>query len=453
MYWKSGESLKSDLWDNYSVSWEWGFLPPTQPLSKLTNPYFSPWEQIMSALPQLLREKTFQDQIDQTLPLLDAEQLQGREEYVRALTVLSFLSSAYVWMNYPIPKTKLPANISVPFKKVCGYFDLPPILTYTGFTLFNWKIVDPNLPFSIDNITVPTTFTETESERWFSIIPLGVEKVAVNSIQQIILAQTKIEEITNCHNDVHGRIHVYQNNTLMEDNINFGSSQLSPRDERQLLIEHMERELLVYLTRLDDSIQQITKIVNRMYEKCNPDTFYTVLRPFLSGWKGSPHLPLGLIYDGLSEEPLQFHGSSAAQSSVFALLDAALGVNHHPEEKIQLGGSQTTQSISGGAHNFLEHMKLYMPRKHREFIARVQQSPFSIHHYVEDSAILKDELRASFNRCVESLSDFRKAHMGLAVHYVVARARQQGHSARGTGGSDVVSILKKLRAETDQTKI
>jgi len=404
----------------------------------------------MSHLPQLLKEMKLQTEIEENLPLLDVGCLSGRAEHQRALTVLSFLSSAYVWNDHQHPRTKLPANLAIPFKKICEYFDLPPILTYTGFTLFNWRLIDPNLPFSVDNITVPTTFTETESERWFSIIPLGVEKVAAKSLQNILLSQQKIEEIMLCNGCPQSSTEGPQKNHIHDH------SEFDPVDEdkiRESLIEHKERELLEYLSQLNESIVMITKITNRMYEKCDPDTFYQVLRPYLSGWKGSNLLPEGLIYEGLSEKPLQYHGSSAAQSGVFALLDAALGVNHQPEEKAQLKGVQTTQSISGGAHNFLETMKEYMPRKHREFIHRVQKSPFSIHSYIESSSVLRDELREAFNRCVESLSNFRRAHMGLAMHYVVARARQSGQPVRGTGGSDVISILKKLRVETDSTKI
>ena len=55
-------------------------------------------------------------------------------------------------------------------------------------------------------------------------------------------------------------------------------------------------------------------------------------RPLLSGWKGNPSLPKGLIYQGVSEEPIQYSGGSAAQSASLQLLDAGLGVVHHGEE-------------------------------------------------------------------------------------------------------------------------
>lgn len=41
-------------------------------------------------------------------------------------------------------------------------------------------------------------------------------------------------------------------------------------------------------------------------------------------------MPEGLLYEGVSEEPLYFSGGSAAQSSVYHAFDELLGIQHQP---------------------------------------------------------------------------------------------------------------------------
>lgn len=63
-------------------------------------------------------------------------------------------------------------------------------------------------------------------------------------------------------------------------------------------------------------------------EKCDPAVYYARVRLPMSGWRGNPRLPAGLLYEGVAPEPLQLYGETGAQSSVVAAIDAALGVEH-----------------------------------------------------------------------------------------------------------------------------
>lgn len=42
-------------------------------------------------------------------------------------------------------------------------------------------------------------------------------------------------------------------------------------------------------------------------------------------------MPLGLIYEGVSKEPLEYSGGSAAQSTVLHAFDEFLGICHDKE--------------------------------------------------------------------------------------------------------------------------
>ena len=75
------------------------------------------------------------------------------------------------------------------------------------------------------------------------------------------------------------------------------------------------------------------------------------MRPLLSGWKDNPSLPSGLLYEGVSSEPLMYSGASAAQSAAIQLLDSGLGVVH-----------------SGVEGDYLLRMRDYMPPAQRDLI-------------------------------------------------------------------------------------
>ena len=86
------------------------------------------------------------------------------------------------------------------------------------------------------------------------------------------------------------------------------------------------------LATITSAIGEMREELAQLHEGCRPATFYHQHRPLLSGWKGNPSLPKGLIYQGVSEEPVQLSGGSAAQSASLQLLDAGLGVLHQGEE-------------------------------------------------------------------------------------------------------------------------
>lgn len=51
----------------------------------------------------------------------------------------------------------------------------------------------------------------------------------------------------------------------------------------------------------------------------------------MSGWRGNPALPAGLVYEGVSDVPVQLYGETGAQSSIVPAFDAALGITHQQD--------------------------------------------------------------------------------------------------------------------------
>ena len=90
--------------DEFRVSYETGFLNVNTstnkrlPLKRLSNPYFSPWEDVVSDLPQLIQTGEIRQRI-LDLPVLSVEELDADDEaeWQRAYVVLAFLTHGYIW--------------------------------------------------------------------------------------------------------------------------------------------------------------------------------------------------------------------------------------------------------------------------------------------------------------------------------------------------------------------
>ena len=126
-----------------------GFLPADDPAQALTtSPALSILDDLGAKLPEMLEDPGFRDHVrglripswpetsvrQATLPQL-------RLYYVR----LGFLASAYVNQIGQPAVNSLPANIAVPLTHACALLERPPILSYDGYALYNWRRLDGRL--------------------------------------------------------------------------------------------------------------------------------------------------------------------------------------------------------------------------------------------------------------------------------------------------------------------
>ncbi|NWQ65235.1 I23O2 dioxygenase, partial [Neopipo cinnamomea] len=393
---------------SFQVSEEFGFLLP-DPLTELPEPY-GPWMEVAHELPQLIASHRLRSRVQQ-MPQLSARHLRGREELHLAHLVLSFITMGYVWQEGEEGTVQvLPRNLAVPYWEVSEALGLPPILSHADFVLANWRRKDPSGPLEIENLDTIIALPGGESLRGFILVTLLVEKAAVPGIKAIVRALHAILQ----------------------------------RDE-----ETLQRAL----AELAGAIEAMSKALRRMHDHVDPAVFYAVIRIFLSGWKDNPAMPDGLVYEGVSEEPLAYSGGSAAQSTVLHAFDELLGIRH----------SQDTAA-------FLHRMRNYMPPPHRAFVEEIHRAP-SLKQHVLSSG--DGRLRAAFNRCVSALTDFRSCHIVVVTKYIsVAAAKAKAGraepgagagpalgkpptalEAKGTGGSHIFSFLKSIRDTTREGMI
>ncbi|KAM9067754.1 indoleamine 2,3-dioxygenase 2 isoform X1 [Sarcophilus harrisii] len=380
----------------FHISEDYGFLLP-DPLKELSH-YYMPWMEIANNLPLMIESHQLRVRVDE-MPLLSCHLLKGHREQYLAHLLLSFITMGYVWQEGEknIPKV-LPRNLALPFVEVSQNLGLPPILVHSDFVLSNWKKKDPDGPLEIRNLDIIVSLPGGESLKGFILVTLLVEKAAVPGIKALTQAINAV-------------------------------------------LQSSEDELLQALKQMRTSVVDMIKALRQMHDYVDPAIFYAVIRIFLSGWKDNPAIPEGLIYEGVSEEPLKYSGGSAAQSTVFHAFDELLGVCHSKESTA-----------------FLHRMREYMPPSHRAFIEEIHSAP-SLREYILSSGSCL--LREAYNQCVMALAELRSCHINIVAKYVLTGATKakdgglsplpgtpQALAARGTGGTAVFNFLKSVRDTT-----
>lgn len=194
-------------------------------------------------------------------------------------------------------------------------------------------------------------------------------------------------------------------------------------------------------------IHEMTSTLERMYENNLPQAFYKRVRPYLSGWTNNASMPEGLHYG--EREPGEFYsGASAAQSPIFHVLDAALGVVHPAHQPDEEAMAKATRVGMPGS--FLKEMRLYMRTEHRDCIEYLE-GVLTIRSFVLKNSDV--ELKEAFNKCVSELEAFRTAHIRMVSLYVVSQAAKESSDIRGTGGSNPIPLLKDLREHVEHAKL
>ncbi len=174
------------------------------------------------------------------------------------------------------------------------------------------------------------------------------------------------------------------------------------------------------LTTIPLAFEKMIATFKRMYEHCSPDVYYYTLRPYLFGFDG-------IIYKGVEEykgQPQSFRGETGAQSTVIPALKEFLGLTHE----------------KGGLTEHMEIMKAYMPTPHRQFLADIDNGRIRNFVFAQKSK----SLTKHYNDCLKGLFDFRSLHFTMVNDYIASKVE----NPLGTGGTDFMQWLQKLRDET-----
>ncbi|TPX56426.1 hypothetical protein SpCBS45565_g08416 [Spizellomyces sp. 'palustris'] len=445
--------------EDYDIHPLHGFLPADPPPLQRLPEYFEPWEKILDDLSPLLVAGALRKAVKQ-LPVLATDVLSTKREWQRAYLVLSFIGQGYVWGKNEDVVEVLPVALARPWYDVAQYLGLKPVITYAAVELYNYRLLDTNGPWDLSNFAVMNTFTGPD-EAWFYLISIATESAGAPALPAIVAC-----------------LHAVVKQDLPA--------------------------LVANLKIIAEAVEDITKIMVRMYEKNDPHIFYHRVRPYLAGWEHSSELPDGLFYEGVlparetlkspSEHcpiygvkgvyvnkfncpyPVQdsvenlatafagikiegtyrkYAGASAGQSSLIHSLDVALGILHHPTKSTKTSPplSPIDPHANGNSSkrpiNHIHEMRKYMPGPHREFIYALERAP-SIRDFVNElvntpsyDPALSDEVSRMYNRCVEGMRAFRDRHLQVVATYIVVQARKK----KEVGHLDVPQASQSLRVQ------
>lgn len=284
--------------------------------------------QIAAVLPQLLENGTIRQHLNE-LPFCNINailEMDGDFRTVeRLMQIYAYFASAYIFAEGDPANAGhyLPMNIAVPLVKLSRIVHRPPILSYSGYVLNNWRRISATGPIALANLATIQRFRAGRDEEWFVLVHVDIEARAAGALLGIQQAAEA----------------AYQHDVqAMED----------------------------ALTAVHHSVEAMIHTFHRMPERCNSDIYYWKVRPYIFSFND-------VIYEGVDEfggKPQSFRGQTGAQSSIIPVLVAGLGLHHE----------------QSGLTQHLEVMRDYMPQPHRELITKFRGEPSPLRRYMTNGA-------------------------------------------------------------------
>ena len=334
-----------------------------------------------------------------------------KEEKKYLYSVLCMIVHRYVWCDIKNPAQIIPYHIGKIWLDVSNDLGIVPVLTHAAVDLWNWQLINPSMPFSLDNLRSINLMLDNESnatEQWFYLDMVAIEGIGAKSLYHF-------------------------HNIINEIN--------SFRDNEKIYESFIE---------IINNFKEITVIMKRMYEKCDPKIFFHKLRIYLNGYNKTDIFPNGLHVEGFPDIELKYTGGSAAQSSLIQAFDIFLSVKHDKS------GDKNCSGV------FLDRMRDYMPTKHREYLEYIETISPNISDYVSNS---NDEyMKELYTECIHNLVLFRSAHISLVHTHIVKLIRNKKDNSvdektnnasgtEGTAGTEPYKFCKSIIDETRNTKL
>jgi indoleamine 2,3-dioxygenase len=336
-----------------------GFLPEEDPLTAFRpNSEFAVLDEIGRDLPSMLHDRGFRGYARTLkIPLWSESRTQPEDlpelrlYYVR----VGFLASAYINQVGEQPATVLPANLATPLFRACKLLKRPPILSYDGYALYNWKRFRKDRPIVLGNIDTIQNFVHLYDEHWFILVHVEIEALAARILDAIAKIQFALS-----------------------------GGELPVADDA--------------LWAIASAVSDQVKVLRRIPQKMDPALYYKTFRPYIRFFENvfyeTPRQRPGA--DSKSHAPamvrMNFRGETGAQSSIMPALVAFMKIPHKP--------SMLT--------NHLADMRNYMPAEHRRVIEAVEAMP-SIRQVADPQA---------YNAVLDAIADFRAVHYGWAQEYI-----------------------------------
>jgi len=200
--------------------------------------------------------------------------------YVR----VGFLASAYINQVGEEPATVLPTNLAAPLCRACQLLKRPPILSYDGYALYNWKRFRRDQPIALGNIDTIQNFVHLYDEHWFILVQVEIEALAARILDAIAGVQVALST---------------KKLTIVDD----------------------------ALWTIASAVSDQVKVLRRIPEKMDPALYYKTFRPYIRFFEN-------VFYEATEQRPvagssphapamvrMKFRGETGAQSSIMPTLE------------------------------------------------------------------------------------------------------------------------------------
>jgi indoleamine 2,3-dioxygenase len=320
----------------------------------------------------------------------------------RAHMVLAWLVNFYVHSMPPSATSesiRVPRALAVPLVEVSRALKMAPVLTFADTVLWNWGLVNPHLPVTIDNMRFTNLFSGTDDERNFYTTSARAELAGV-AMLHIINDYSKLPNVTDMTS-----------------------------------ISKISRDL----TKLTGVIEELSGIIQSVRNVVDPHVFYWEIRPWYEGSQSQGPSEPSWIYEGVADsEMLDLSGPSAGQSSVMHALDVFLDIDHKLRDRRSPAPSPNNKRADLG---FMDRMRRYMPGKHHDYLDHLAAMPRPI----RDLAMKTPALREPYDTAVMALKKLRDLHIRIACLYIVSMSRTAPPAGSGCPVSAMMAKLEKER--------
>jgi len=381
----------------FSVDGTHGFLPMKDPLAKLPD-NFSRLQEIVDNMPIYLEDGTngylfYEGRIHEeckSLPNHVNDIAEVKDPFVLQALFRSyaFLASAYLLEpsyhhflrtgDYGPALRVLPANIAMPFASVANVLGIYPFMDYHyGYSLCNYVRIDPDKDLDWTNLKMAGKFSGTPDETGFIMVHVDINQHSPQLVSSVF-------------------------NTLQ--GLKDGSLELV-RDG---------------LTQNWETMKVINERRKKMWQ-ASRHKHYNDFRVFIMGIKGNTDMfGDGVVYEGVSDEPMQYRGQTGAQDDIIPTEDIFCGlIKYYPENKLT---------------DYLLDLRQYRPVVVQRFFRDLQTNADGI---FEKVVALDKSLLVPLLGIVDEIYKFRNGHWQFVQKYIMANTKYD----RATGGTPITTWI------------
>lgn len=444
------------------------------------------------------------------LPHASVEPLTTLPLLRRAHVVLAHLTHFYMHGTFP-SQTVVPASLAVPLVEVSDRLGLPPILTYADTVLWVWRLTDQARGLRADNVEITTTFTQTPSERAFFLLSLFCElhgpailRLMSATLDEVFFAdRTALTRIARYLESI-ARL-VDELTALMAGATRGG---FGPDQRERIVPEVFYWEIRPWFNGGKWTYEGVgPNGEGKEMEWGGPSAGQSSLVHALDLFLGVDHMPRAhghphghgkgarVAADKVEKAafPGTFHDEHDKDTAAAVRAAAAADSSSSAAASAAAKASASLHKAPSDA-TFMQRMSHYMPGHHRAFLSHLESlhspNPAAPHAAPVLPSLRKlarrhpHELGPAYDAAVGAMRRFRDAHMRLATVFIVQQARREpargsvhwaewearrvakeraeeerrrlgeGAAERerekvvGTGGTDLVSFLKRCRDRT-----